>query len=100
MIIKAIYLRLNYTVLPTMRILREKGFDILASRLGRSLQNVLGQHVRPFVLAHQSPGNYSIVWDGRDDAGSELSSGVYWYRLKTEEEAMHNHRAGRTLLVK
>ena len=66
-----------------------------------AIYNVLGQHVRTVALGYQSPGKYRIVWDGRDDAGRELSSGVYFYELKTDpEEAMHNHRAGRTLLVK
>ena len=41
MTVNAIYPRLDlYTVLRKMRILREKGFDLLASRLGRSLQLV------------------------------------------------------------
>ena len=69
-----------------------------------AIYNGVGQHVRTFVLGHQSPGKYHIVWDGRDDAGRELSSGVYYYRLKIDEEeaAMHphSHTAGRTILVK
>ena len=33
------------------------------------IYDVAGQHVRTIVLGHQSPGRYSIIWDGRDDAG-------------------------------
>ena len=62
-----------------------------------AIYDVAGGHVRTFVLGHQNPGKYSILWDGRDDAGRELSSGVYFYKLKTdaEEELM-----GKAILVK
>ena len=49
-----------------------------------SIFDVFGQHVRTFVLGHQSPGKYRMVWDERDDAGRKLSSGVYFYRLQTD----------------
>ena len=51
-----------------------------------SIFDVFGQHVRTFVLGHQSPGKYRMVWDERDDAGRKLSSGVYFYRLQTDSE--------------
>ena len=62
-----------------------------------AIYDVAGWHVRTFVLGHQNPGNYIIAWDGRDDAGRELSNGMYFYRLKTggEEELV-----GKTILVK
>ena len=44
--------------------------------------NVLGQQVRTLVNAPMTAGQYSITWDGRNDAGSVLSSGVYFYRLQ------------------
>ena len=49
-----------------------------------SIFDAFGQHVRTFVLGHQSPGKYRMVWDERDDAGRKLSSGVYFYRLQTD----------------
>ena len=48
--------------------------------------DVFGQHVRTFVLGHQSPGKYRMIWDERDDAGRKLSRGVYFYRLQTDAE--------------
>ena len=51
-----------------------------------AIYNVVGQRVRTFVLGHQSPGEYRVVWDGRDDGGRKLSSGVYLYALKSGAE--------------
>ena len=61
--------------------------------------NVVGELVRTFSLDHQSPGKYSIIWDGRDDAGRERSNGVYFYMLKSDREA-NKHTGYRTILVR
>ena len=63
------------------------------------ISNVVGELVRTFFLDHQSPGKYSIVWDGRDDAGRERSNGVYFYSLKSDREA-NKRRRYRTILVR
>ena len=47
--------------------------------------NGLGQKVRTLVDEAQGGGFYSVVWDGRDDDGRFLSSGVYFYRLTAGE---------------
>lgn len=46
------------------------------------LFNLRGQKVRNLVFAPQTPGFYQVVWDGRDENGIKLSSGIYWCRLK------------------
>ena len=66
-----------------------------------AIYDVAGQHVRTFALGHQIPGRYSIIWDGRDDAGRELNDGMYFWRLKTDaEEAEDKQTFYRTILVK
>ena len=44
--------------------------------------NQTGQLVR--VLANQvmGPGKFTVTWDGRDDSGAEVSTGVYLYRIE------------------
>jgi hypothetical protein len=46
------------------------------------IYNVRGQRVRTLVNEPQGPGTYRISWDGRDDAGDEVASGVYLYRVE------------------
>ncbi len=43
---------------------------------------MLGQKIRHLVETHQPTGHYTVRWDGRDDRGAELATGVYVYRLK------------------
>jgi hypothetical protein len=48
-----------------------------------SIYNILGQRVRTLVDEEKLPGEYRVIWDGKDDSGKEVSSGVYFYQLKT-----------------
>lgn len=45
------------------------------------IYNSLGEVVRELVNEQQSPGKYSAVWDGRDNNGNLVSSGLYISRL-------------------
>jgi hypothetical protein len=47
--------------------------------------NILGQRVRTLVDEHLRPGRKLVDWDGKDDRGKEVSSGIYLYRIATEE---------------
>ncbi len=44
--------------------------------------NVLGQRVRQLLADHLERGRRTITWDGRDDEGKDLASGIYLYRLQ------------------
>lgn len=43
--------------------------------------NVLGQEVRTLVNKQQPAGSYSVQWDGKDDLGRQVASGIYIYQL-------------------
>jgi hypothetical protein len=45
--------------------------------------NILGQEVATLVDGLQHPGQQSVVWDGRNDAGEPVADGVYLYKLST-----------------
>ena len=44
--------------------------------------NMRGMLVRKLVDAERTPGVYSVIWDGTDQKGARVSSGVYFYRLR------------------
>ncbi len=44
--------------------------------------NIVGQRIRRLVEETRPPGAYRVVWDGRDDTGALVGSGVYVYRLQ------------------
>ncbi|KPL15904.1 MAG: hypothetical protein AMS26_06345, partial [Bacteroides sp. SM23_62] len=45
--------------------------------------NILGQKVRSLVDEVKLPGEYKVIWDGKDDKGNSVSSGIYFYKLKS-----------------
>jgi hypothetical protein len=44
--------------------------------------NIRGQRVRGLVSGYLSLGLHSVVWDGRDDRGVQVGSGIYFYRMR------------------
>jgi hypothetical protein len=47
------------------------------------IYNAGGALVRTLVDAPHTPGSYSVRWNGLDDAGRSLGSGVYFYRIES-----------------
>ncbi|ARA91750.1 hypothetical protein AWN76_000260 [Rhodothermaceae bacterium RA] len=52
-----------------------------ASPVSLVVYNLLGQEVRTLIQGALPAGTYTVEWDGRDNAGAPVSSGVYLYRL-------------------
>ena len=46
--------------------------------------NVLGQKVTTLVDGNMGAGNHVVEWDGKNSAGVGVSSGVYFYRIATD----------------
>ncbi len=67
---------------PTTKIqftLAKSGFVTL------QIYDILGRKVRTLTSQHLSAGYKSTVWDGKNEQGKEVSSGIYLYRLTTED---------------
>ena len=47
-----------------------------------TVYTIAGQQVATLVRGIRAAGHYRITWDGRNDAGAALASGVYLYRLR------------------
>ena len=44
--------------------------------------NLLGQEVTVLLDEEKEPGYYTVTWDGRNEDGNNVPSGVYFYRLE------------------
>jgi hypothetical protein len=51
------------------------------------IYNVLGQLVRTLVDEPKEAGTYEVSWDGKDESGDQVASGVYLYRLEAGDYA-------------
>lgn len=49
--------------------------------------DLLGRRVRTLFSGRMSAGRHTRIWDGKDEAGNPVSSGVYIYRLQTANKA-------------
>ena len=47
--------------------------------------NLAGKLTRTLVLGTQKPGIYRIRWDGKDNSGKKVATGIYFYRMETEK---------------
>jgi hypothetical protein len=52
------------------------------------IYNIKGDEVKTLVKAHQTAGNKEIIWDGRDNAGRVVSSGIYFYSLGAFDQTL------------
>jgi peptidase C25-like protein/flagellar hook capping protein FlgD len=58
--------------------------------------NIKGQKVKTLVHDYNFAGSYKVSWDGKSENGQAVSSGLYFYRLKTGSVAYNK----RMLLIK
>lgn len=63
-------------------------FEIQESRpdYNLSVYNNRGQLVKSLHRGELTRGNHSLVWDGKDDNGNNVSSGVYYYKLSSRAD--------------
>jgi len=54
----------------------------IKSEVELSIYNILGQKVITLVNTNQPPGSYNVIWDGRNEIGERVASGIYIYQIK------------------
>jgi len=52
------------------------------ARVRVTVYDALGRRVRTLLNAAQEPGEHSTQWDGRNDKGEAVTSGVYFYKME------------------
>ncbi|MFQ5751209.1 MAG: T9SS type A sorting domain-containing protein [bacterium] len=56
-------------------------FVTAKSNVSLIIYDLLGRKVKTLVHEFKEPGNYSIIWNGRDDFSNKVSSGLYLARM-------------------
>jgi hypothetical protein len=63
-----------------------------ASHVKLEVFNVLGQQVSTLVDQYQDAGYYSVQWDGMDDSGAPVATGVYFYRVNAGDNKVETKK--------
>ncbi len=62
-----------------------------ANSVSLVIYNLKGQKVKSMLSDKEfTPGTHTVSWDGRDELGSHVSSGVYFYKLITPAKTLTN----------
>jgi hypothetical protein len=59
-----------------------------AGDVSMEVYNCLGQRVRILSAGNQAAGKHNVRFDGTDDTGAQLASGVYLYRLRVGDQQL------------
>lgn len=65
-------------------------------RLELGIYGVTGERVRTLLRGTRAAGAHTVIWDGRDDAGHPVGGGVFFWKLRAEDDT----RTGRMLLIR
>jgi C1A family cysteine protease len=68
----------------------------LGGRVSLTVHDVQGRTVRTLVDQFLEPGSHHKIWEGRDEAGRQVSPGIYFLRLDDGRKALHQ----RMVLIK
>ncbi len=64
-------------------------FNLIESgRIKLEVFNIKGQKVKTLIDAYSSEGQFIAIWNGKDDNGKRVSSGIYMYQLKVDGKAI------------
>jgi len=58
------------------------------SNISVKIYNILGQVVKEFRVGSQVAGIHGVVWDGTNNLGKKVATGVYFYQLQTSKEVL------------
>ena len=60
------------------------------SKVTLAIYDITGRMVKNLVDREMGAGNHTLRWDGKDQTGREVTSGIYFYRLKAGDFTQTN----------
>ena len=64
----------------------------VSGRVSLNIYNITGHKVRTLVDENQSTGEYSVIWDGKDNSGNKIKQGVYFYQLNVNNKVISTNK--------
>ena len=61
--------------------------------------DVRGRVVRNLISDEERFGFQSIVWDGKNDDGENVSSGVYFYQLRANVDGQSDYNKTKKMVI-
>ncbi|MDO9578414.1 MAG: SBBP repeat-containing protein [Candidatus Cloacimonadales bacterium] len=58
------------------------------SKIELEIFNVKGQLVKSLINGQQNAGDHSVIWNGKDDNGNNVCSGIYLYKLQVNNKSV------------
>ncbi|MBN2829400.1 MAG: T9SS type A sorting domain-containing protein, partial [Candidatus Cloacimonetes bacterium] len=58
------------------------------SKVTLSVFNIRGQKLMTLIKDEMNQGKHNVIWNGQDDMGNNVPSGVYFYRLETSNRSL------------
>ena len=52
-----------------------------------SIYNTKGELIKKLINEHRSKGNHSVMWDGKNNQNTSVANGVYFYRIKSDNQS-------------
>jgi flagellar hook assembly protein FlgD len=59
-----------------------------AGKVRLTVYNIRGQRVRDLIDDNMMRGFHKVIWDGKDNGNSSVSSGLYFVRIDTGSNAV------------
>ncbi|UCE19160.1 MAG: T9SS type A sorting domain-containing protein, partial [Gemmatimonadota bacterium] len=87
---------------PTTTIIYSVPTTELTPWVSLKIYNIVGQEVRTLVNERKAPGRHRATWDGKDEEGRKVSSGVYLYTLSaggTSRDLQGEFRATKRMVL-
>ncbi|MCL1827853.1 MAG: T9SS type A sorting domain-containing protein, partial [Candidatus Cloacimonetes bacterium] len=56
-----------------------------AGEVSLEIYNIKGQQIKTLVNEYKTAGSHDVIWNGLDSYGNPISSGIYFYQMKTAD---------------
>ena len=56
-----------------------------AGNVNLAIYNLMGQKIRTLSSVNMTPGYHAIIWDGTNDMGSQVATGMYFYSIQSSD---------------